>query len=109
MKNNVYKFVPSNYKWSKEKCREEALKYNTRSECSVGSNGSYDSARKHNWLDEICSHMIEGRKPNNYWTLDKCKEEALKYKNKFELRKNCSRSHNILYKNGLLDEIFSKK
>ena len=37
------------------------------------------------------------------WTKEKCKEEALKYKTKFELRMNCSRAHNILYKNNLLD------
>lgn len=95
-------------KWDKEECRKDALKYNTRSEYYLNSCSSWDRARRNGWLDEICSHMIEGRKPNNYWTIDKCKEEALKYKNKFELRKKCSRAHYILQKNNLLDELFPK-
>lgn len=95
-------------KWDKEECRKEALKYNSRSEFFQGSCSAWDRARRNGWLDEICSHMIEGRKPNNYWTIDMCKEEASKYKNRFELRKNCSRAYYILQKNNLLDELFLK-
>lgn len=95
-------------KWDKEKCREEALKYNTRYEYFLGSCSSYDNARRNGWLDEICSHMLEIRKPKNYWTIDRCREEASKYKTRGELRKNCSRAHNILQKNKLLDEIYPK-
>jgi hypothetical protein len=94
--------------WTKDKCKEEALKYNSRTDYFFGSSGSWDNARRNGWLDEICSHMIELKKPNNYWTLDKCKEEAMKYKTKSELRKNCPRAHCVLYENKLLNEIFQK-
>ena len=95
-------------KWNKVKCKEEALKYKTRTEFYKLSCGAHDKARLNGWLDEICSHMIELRKPKNYWTIEKCKEESLKYKTRSELRKNCSRAHHILNENKLLNEIYPK-
>ena len=48
---------PAKY-WNKEKCKEEASKYNSRSEFKRKNGSSYQSALKNKWLDEICSHMI---------------------------------------------------
>ena len=44
-------------KWTKEKCLEESLKYNSRSSFAKNSASAYSSANKHKWLDEICEHM----------------------------------------------------
>jgi len=41
----------------KRKCKEESLKYNNRTDFRKKSNGSYSSALKNKWLEEICSHM----------------------------------------------------
>lgn len=49
---------PFGYWNDKDRCRAEAAKYNTRSEFLRGSVSAYNSAYKHKWLDEICSHMI---------------------------------------------------
>jgi len=46
-------------KWTKEKCQIEALKYNNRTIFSKKSGSAYNSARKNDWLEEICSHMIK--------------------------------------------------
>jgi len=70
---------PHNYKWTKEKCQEEALKYNTKKDFMINSVTSKEVARMNGWLDEICSHMIQTKKPKNYWTKEKCQEESLKY------------------------------
>lgn len=43
--------------WTKEKCHEEALKYETKSDFQKFSKSAYSSARKNIWIDEICSHM----------------------------------------------------
>ena len=43
--------------WTKERCKEETLKYNTRSEFQKGSESAYQAARKNGWLDDICKHM----------------------------------------------------
>lgn len=47
--------------WSKEKCHEEALKYETRSQFYINSKGAYLKASRNKWLNDICSHMqIQG-------------------------------------------------
>ena len=45
--------------WTKEKCREEALKYKSRNDFrkGVGSNWAYRVSLKNNWMDDICTHM----------------------------------------------------
>jgi predicted GIY-YIG superfamily endonuclease len=43
--------------WTKEHCREEALKFKTRSEFHNHSY-AYQIAEKNGWLDEICSLMV---------------------------------------------------
>ena len=72
---------PNKY-WTKEKCHEEALKYDNIKELYINSISVYNVIIKNNWLDELCNHMIFNRKPNNYWTKEKCHEESLKYKYK---------------------------
>jgi hypothetical protein len=94
-------------KWTKEKCQEEALKYNSRSEFKKNSGSVYNVSWKNGWLDEICSHMVELHKPNNYWTKERCQEEALKYNSRSEFRKNSGSVYNTSWKNGWLDEICS--
>ena len=55
--------VPNGY-WVKERCRKEALKYDSREKFRKGSPGAYRSALDHGWLDEVCCHM----KPQGNWT-----------------------------------------
>jgi hypothetical protein len=45
-----------NIRWTKEKCKIEALKYTTRAQFQKSCTG-YHPARKQGWLEEICSHM----------------------------------------------------
>jgi predicted GIY-YIG superfamily endonuclease len=50
-------------KWTKEKCKSEALIYNNIKEYRKNSL-SYRAATRNKWLDEICSHM--NRKKNTH-------------------------------------------
>jgi len=95
---------PRNY-WTYEKCKEEALKYKSITEFQKNSNGSYYSSLKNNWLNDICKHMIQKRKPNGYWTYEKCKEESLKYKTITDLQKGNISCYNICYKNKWINEL----
>ena len=79
--------------------------YSSRKEFQYGAGGAYRSARKNHWLDEICSHMEEIKKPNNYWTKEKCKEEATKYNTRTGFRLNVGGAYGRAYKNGWLDTI----
>ena len=51
--------------WTKEKCKEEALKYDNRTSFRINSISAYRKSNDNNWLDEICSHMeIKGNRFN---------------------------------------------
>lgn len=92
---------------TKEICRIEALKYKTRTEFARKSAGAYDKSWKNNWLDDICSHMTSVQKPYNYWTKERCREEALKYETKNEFQKNSVRAYDKALKNNWLNEFCS--
>jgi len=95
------------FKLEKEKCREEALKYNYRNEFQKYSSASYQKSRYNNWLDEICSHMISIKKQNNYWTKERCQEESLKYKNRSEFQHKSGVAYKIAQNMKILNEICS--
>jgi predicted GIY-YIG superfamily endonuclease len=89
---------PNGY-WTFERCKEEALKYDNKTNFILYSNGAYYAARKHGWLDEICSHMVFIIRPKNYWTFERCKEEALKYDTRKELLTNNNCAYNAIIRN----------
>ncbi|MCK9416704.1 hypothetical protein M0Q97_08625 [Candidatus Dojkabacteria bacterium] len=43
--------------WTKEKCQDEALKYNNKTDFRKNSRIIYDYSYRKGWLNEICSHM----------------------------------------------------
>lgn len=90
-------------KWNKEKCKEEALKYTTKTIFRKNCSSAYESAYKNKWLDEICSHMIG----YNKWNKEKCKEEALKYTTRYSFFIGSNGSWNSARRNHWLDEICS--
>lgn len=53
---------PRNY-WTYEKCKEESLKYDNRKDFKENSSSAYNTSLKNNWLNDICKHMIQKRKP----------------------------------------------
>lgn len=92
-------------KWTYNKCKNDALKYKTRKDYQNNSGSSYSSALNNEWLDDICSHMKELKKPNGYWTRKRCQIEALKYETKSELIKKSSACYDASWKNNWLDDI----
>ncbi|HHF0554681.1 GIY-YIG nuclease family protein [Vibrio alginolyticus] len=91
--------------WTKKRCMNEALKYQTRTEFQVSCESAYSRARKSGWLDEICDHMIMPIKPSGYWNQEKCAQEALNYKTRLSFQKSCEAAYTSARKNGWLDEI----
>jgi len=98
---------PYGYWNIKEKCKKEALKYTTRTEFRKGSSGAYDASMRNGWLDEICGHMVELRKPKGYWTKENCRKESLNYWNRGEFEKGSTGAYDASWKNGWLDEVCS--
>jgi hypothetical protein len=86
-------------------CKEEALKYKTKSEFKKNSSTHYNKCVKNKWLSNVCSHMVELIKPKNYWTYERCKEEALKFSNRTDYSRCGNWSYYVALNNGWLDEI----
>ena len=93
--------------WTKKKCQEEALNYETRTKFKKGNGSAYSSSLKNNWMVDICGHMLCGRKPNGYWTKERCKEEALKYIKLKTFKKEKDNIYQIIHKNGWFNDICS--
>ncbi|ALP47002.1 hypothetical protein phiGrn1_0289 [Vibrio phage phi-Grn1] len=93
----------STLKWTPERLKEDALKYKTSSEWRKMSPSAYAAAHKKGLLDECYAHMTMHQKPNGYWTLERLKEDALKYKTRREWRENSSGCSNA-YNQGIIDE-----
>lgn len=91
--------------WSKVRCQEEALNFNTRGEFSIKSRTCYSIATKNKWLDDICNHMMPLLKKRSYWTFDKCQEVALKCTSQKEFYKNYRMAHDVARENNWLIDI----
>ncbi|MDG1950224.1 MAG: DEAD/DEAH box helicase family protein [bacterium] len=85
--------------WTKEECRKEAMKYDTRGKFDKGSGGAYGAARRNGWLDDICGHMALK------WTKERCQEEALDYDMRGKFQKGSGSAYQTAHRNGWLDDI----
>src|SRR5258706_16033938 len=47
---------PNGY-WSKDKCQNVAIKYNSKKEFENGDKTVYYKCIRRKWIDEVCSHM----------------------------------------------------
>lgn len=91
--------------WTKDRCLEQALKFETKKDFINGSPSAYTKALRNKWIDEICSHMNKVRKPKDYWTKERCQEEAFKYKSRSEFNKDSTSAYSKAWDNGWLEEI----
>lgn len=98
-------FKPIGYWDNKEHCAEAALKYNNRTDFCNGCSLGYKFSCKNGWLDDICSHMINRRKPDGYWTYERCAAEAAKYKTNLEFRRGSGSACTRATKEGWLRDI----
>ncbi len=92
-----------NRKWTSESCYEEAKKYKTKVEFQKGNASAYGYAWKNGLLDTF-DWFEEIKKPNGYWTKERCEEEARRYHTKGEFLKGCGAAHSAAVKNGWLDD-----
>ena len=97
----------SNTIWTIDKVRDEALKYDSRNDFRLKSSSAYVSAHRNGWLNDVCSHMNNKRKPNGYWTIDKVRDEALKYETRKEFEKGSLSAYQIAYRNKWVDDVCS--
>ena len=89
-------------KWTEELLRDEALKYNSRSEFGKANGTAYHAAHSQGIIDEVCQHMEIRRME---WTDEMLREEALKYNSRTEFSKANASAYTIARKRGIIDEV----
>jgi predicted GIY-YIG superfamily endonuclease len=93
-------------KWNLENIQEIALKYKHKTNFKMNDNAAYIAARRLKILDKVSSHMIDLKKPANYWNnFEICRAEALKYNNMTDFRTKASACFENSEKNNWLSEI----
>jgi len=109
MEDRIKPNKPKGY-WTKERCQEESLKYNTRNEFKKGSYASYQASTRNKWIGGICSHMKNKRcRPCGYWTKERCHEEAQKHKTISNFNKCEPGAYERARKEGWLYDICSQR
>jgi peptidyl-tRNA hydrolase len=95
-------------KWTKEKCHKVALLCKSRTELVIKYPHAYDSAIRHKWIDEICSHMKKyDNNPRGYWSKEKCHKIALLYNTKKEFENMNRAAYSAAIRHKWIDEICS--
>jgi len=89
-------------KWTKEECHKEALSFKTKTKFKEKKCSAYMCAKRNNWLDDICMHMIQ---INTHRTSEDCRLIALKYKTKVEFEKYDKASYAWAKRNEILEEL----
>lgn len=103
--DEVCKHMNKGVTFSVQECEEAAQKYYSKSAFLKADKAKFKFAKKKGWLNDICKHMPK-HTPKKYWTYERCKEEALKYKRRTDLEKNSSRVRGLIRQNGW-DELLS--
>lgn len=91
--------------WSKDACAAEARRYTARKDFELNSTGAYVMAQRRGWLSEICAHMPRRKRPNGYWTKDRCAEVAARYRSRAEFKRGAISVHNIAERRGWMKDI----
>lgn len=93
--------------WTKERCIEVAKLCKTKGEFQKKYLRAYNVSRKNGWLS-LYKWFVEVRKPNGYWTKERCYDLAKGCKSRIEFEKKQNSACCIARSKGWLDEWFPK-
>ncbi len=102
----MIKKKPNGY-WTKERCQKKASKYTNKTTFRKKDGSAYQFAYLNNFLDYICSHMLNMRQKKETWTKEKCQIESLKYNTKVEFMNGSSGAYGACIKNKWLKALCS--
>jgi hypothetical protein len=104
-KDMGWKYIAKNKKYDLTEIIEMSKKYNSYSEWRKNEQVIYRLATKHKLTNKICEvNNWSKRLPNNYWTKERCIEEAKKYKTYKEWTENSSGSVSAAFDNNCIKE-----
>ena len=88
--------------WTFDNCYREAKQFKTKIEFRNNNRRAYDAACRHKWIDKF-NCFISGVTPANYWTYEKCYEEAKKYTCRSEFQRKKRGAYKAALRNKWLD------
>jgi hypothetical protein len=88
-----------------EICREDALRFASRTEWKKASPAIFAFARSSGLLDECAAHMDGGRLPNGHWTFERCVEAAAAFDTRNAWRWGDFKSYDAARRSGWIDDI----
>lgn len=94
---------PNRY-WNYDTCMEAAKKCKTKVEFFKKFSQGYQVSLANNWINEY-KWLEQKHKPSNFWTKEKCLQEAKKYETKSAFRKQSESAYNKCCSKKWLDEI----
>ena len=100
------KRFPPNY-WTKEKCAEFALKFNSRNEWRNARYFGYEAAQKNGWLEDCCFHMGKPKRQPRMSgiTREICINDAMRFNSLNEWKLKSKTAYNFAKKWNFIDEI----
>jgi len=85
--------------WTLKRCIKSALKFTTKTDWFLAFPGAVNSAYKNKWHKICTMHMKQGRKPNNYWTFERCQQDALLFETVTEWRRESPQPYSAAKRN----------
>jgi hypothetical protein len=90
-------------KWNRQKCLEEAKKFNSIGKFRKESYGAFNFANKNGFLNEVMLHMVPLKRTN--WTKESVLLLASDYHNLSDFRVVNESGYNFCLKNGFREEL----
>ena len=91
--------------WKPGTIRAEALRYRTRTQFRKGCHSAYEAARRLGILDRVCRHMAHVQVPSGYWTEERIKKIARRYKNYAKFLRSEPAAVSAARKRGILERV----
>lgn len=93
---------PRDY-WDEYRCLEAALSCTSLKQYREEFGSSYNSAKKHGWLEDYSWLERKYKKPG-FWDFNHCRDISMLFTSRSEFQKGCKTAYNISRKNGWLDD-----
>lgn len=88
--------------WNLENISNIARRYKTKKDFYTKEKSAYSAACNLGVIEKVTAHMNSKKKPNGYWTKDKCEEESFKYTSLASFREESPSAYTKSKKEGWL-------
>jgi hypothetical protein len=88
--------------WTLAACQADAQRFRTPDQWKRGSGGAHYAAQQNGWLAVCTAHMTDRKKPNGWWTLERCRADALRFQTRADWDKGSPGAAETAYRKGWL-------